>query len=346
DALAQDLGRGEERRRAFRLEAEERGEPGVRPVERRVAEAAPVLGGEIDAAELEVARDVLEEVDELQAGAHRVARGHEAGIVEPAQDAEHEAAAGVGGVHAVPLEVVPCLVLGHPLIHPVRLDQAVERLARQVELAHGRLHVPHDGPRRPPREEQLDLSGQVVQGGHPVALVRVAELVDEAGVAVERAHVRAQPAREEDRADREVLARRPGRDLRHFHAASIRGACVVESVAWRTLPGAGSTPSPASTGSTAASSCAWPESSTSTTRTRCATRYSHAPPRTRRSSSSISATCSSWTRPPSACSSRHAAGWRTSRGACLRRPAPRRGGRSRSPGSIDTSTSASPWTTR
>ncbi len=126
---------------------------------------------------------------------------------------------------AVPLQLVPGLVLRAALVDPVRLDQAQERLARQVELAHRRLHVPQHRPRRLALEGRAHLLLELVERGEAVSLERVAQLVDEPGVAVERPDVRAQGARKEDRTDREILPCRPRCDLGDLHLTSIRGGC-------------------------------------------------------------------------------------------------------------------------
>ena len=96
------------------------------------AEPAPIVGGEIDAAEREVARDVLEEVHELEPGADVVRPGDELRLVRAADHAEHEPPDRVGRVCAVAAQRVPRLVLGDALIHAVRLDQPEERLLRQI----------------------------------------------------------------------------------------------------------------------------------------------------------------------------------------------------------------------
>ena len=190
------LAGAEQLRSARRLEAQQLAQLRARPVERRLAEPPPVLRRQVHAPELEVARHVLEEVHELQPGAHRVARRDELRLVEPPQHAEHEPPARIGRVDAVVAQLLPRLVLRDALIHPVRLDQAEERLARQVELADRRLDVPQHRPRRAPLEGRVDLALELVERGKPVAVERVADLVDEPRVAVERADVRTQRARE------------------------------------------------------------------------------------------------------------------------------------------------------
>ena len=217
-----------QRRRPGRLEPEQRAEVVARPVERGVPEPGTVVRRQIDAAELEIARHVLQEVDELEPGADGVARSDELGVVEPPQHAEDEPAARVGRVDAVVLDVVPRLVRGHALIHAVRVDQTEERLAREIELAHGRLDVSEHGPRRLAVEGESHLRLELVERRETVAVVRVSELVDEPGVAVERAHVRTQGARKEDRSDREVLPGRPCGDSLELHSASIRASFAAK----------------------------------------------------------------------------------------------------------------------
>src|SRR4029078_11039374 len=74
DPQAQDLARGEELGGALRRHPQRPAQLLRRPVERRIAERAPVLRREIDPPELEVARHVLEKVHELPPGAPRSAR--------------------------------------------------------------------------------------------------------------------------------------------------------------------------------------------------------------------------------------------------------------------------------
>ena len=119
------------------------------------------------------------------------------------------------------LQVVPRLVLGHPLVHPVRLDQPQERLAWQVELADRRLDVPQHGPRRLAGEGGVDLALELVERREPVALVRVAELVDEPRVAVEGADVWPQRAAGRGASRREVLPGSAGGDLGELHATIL-----------------------------------------------------------------------------------------------------------------------------
>jgi len=138
-------------------------------------------------------------------------------VVEQPQHAEDEPPARVGRVDAVPLQVVPRLVVGDALVHPVGLDETKERLPRQSVFPDRRLDVAHDRPGRLVREGELHLALELVEGREPVALVCVAELVHEPRVAIERAHMPAQAAREEDRADREVLAGGAGGNLGNLH---------------------------------------------------------------------------------------------------------------------------------
>ena len=110
-------------------------------VERRHAEPTAILRREVDPPQREVARHILQKVDELEPGADVVAERDGLVVVKAAQDTEHEAAAGIGRVDAVVVEVIPRLVLGDPLVDSVRLDQPQERLARQVERVDRRLQI-------------------------------------------------------------------------------------------------------------------------------------------------------------------------------------------------------------
>ena len=233
---------GEELARPLGLEAEQREQLRIRTVELRHAEASPVVHGQIDATELEVARHVLQEVHELQAGAHVVARRDELGLGVQAQQTEHEPPHRICGMPAVLAQVVPGLVLRKTLVDPVRLDQPQERLTWKRELANRRLQRPHDGPGGLARVAGLDLLLELVERGEPIgcdaacrrrlgegagfacasaqrvclegpasapfrwrASELVAEHVDQAGEAVDRAQVRPQAAWEEHRGNREVL---------------------------------------------------------------------------------------------------------------------------------------------
>ena len=151
DPRAQHLARGEQRppRAPPRTAAAPRSSS-RRPVERRIAEACagPPPAGRCARARGRAARPAGSSRAGGRCTPSRSPR--RARLVELAQDAEHEAPARVGRVHAVLLQVRPRLVLAHPLVHAIRLDQPQERLARQLELANRRLHVPQ-APATPAR---------------------------------------------------------------------------------------------------------------------------------------------------------------------------------------------------
>src|SRR5207248_489847 len=126
DSHAEPLAGCEERAGSLGLEPQQLAERLARAIELHDAEPAPVLGGQVDPPELEVARNVLEEIHELEPRADVVARGDEPGIAVAPEQAENEPPDGVGGVDAVVLEVGPRLVLGNALVDPVCLDQAEE----------------------------------------------------------------------------------------------------------------------------------------------------------------------------------------------------------------------------
>src|SRR3954447_9900326 len=124
---------------------------------------------------------------------------------------------------AVVLQVAPALVLGDPLIHPVRLDQAQERLPRQVKRPDRRLENAHDGPRGRAAVARLELSLELIQRGEPVAFDLVAEDVDEARKSIDRAEVGPQAAGEEKGRDREVLGPGAAGDRADVHWQTIAG---------------------------------------------------------------------------------------------------------------------------
>ena len=145
-------------------------------VERRDLETAAIIRGKVDAPERQIARHVLEEVDQLEPGTDVVRGANQHRVVVETEQPEDEPADRVGGVVAVPLDLVPRLVLGLALVDPVALDQPQERLAREVELADRRLELPHHRPRRVAVVAGLDLTLQLVELCKPVALDLVARM--------------------------------------------------------------------------------------------------------------------------------------------------------------------------
>src|SRR5690348_11625358 len=79
DSRLQQAPGGEELAGARRLELERLRQLRARPLERDDPEATTVFGRQVDAAELEVTRHVLQKVHELQSGADVVARRNERG---------------------------------------------------------------------------------------------------------------------------------------------------------------------------------------------------------------------------------------------------------------------------
>src|SRR5207244_6555819 len=106
---------------------------------------------------------------------------------------------------------VPSVVLGDALIRSVRIDQAEDGRARQVEGTDRRLKLTHDRPCRLAVVARVELLLQLVEERVAVALGPVAEDVDEPAVAVDAPEVGTDRAREEQRGDGEVLpSRTPG----------------------------------------------------------------------------------------------------------------------------------------
>ena len=207
--------------RAIGLEAQQQEKFRTRPIERGHGETAPVDGRQVDATELEITRDVLKEVDELQSGADVVARRNELRVMSEPQEAEDEAPDGIGRVPAILTKIVPRPVFGDPLIHPVGLDQPDEMLARELELLDRRLEHFHHRPRRPAGVTGLELALELVERRQTIPLDLVAEDVDETGEAVDRPQVRSQMPWEEQRRDGKVLGARSARDDGDIHPGKI-----------------------------------------------------------------------------------------------------------------------------
>ena len=157
-------------------------------------EAPEILLRQVDTAELEVARRILEEVHELKTRADRVAHLHERRLVQAPVDAEHEPPHRIGRVGAVLPNLVPRLVAGLALVDPVRLDQSPERLERQRSGLDRRMQAPHHlclG-------RAVELPLELVEERQPVAWGLVAERVDEPREPVDRPEVRPRPRRGEE----------------------------------------------------------------------------------------------------------------------------------------------------
>ena len=199
------------------LEAQKLRQLRARPIERCDAEPPPVLAREVHAAELEIPRHVLEEVDELQARADLVARRHELRVAVQMQQPEHQPPDRIGGVPAVLAQVVPRLVVRVALVDPVGLDQPQKRLARERELTDGRLEDAHHRPGGLAGVTGFELALQLVQRGRPIAFDLITEDVHEPREAIDRAKVPPQPPREEQRGHGEVLRPRSAGDGSHVH---------------------------------------------------------------------------------------------------------------------------------
>ena len=97
----QDLTPGQQPARPFSLELQHPGQRGAGPVELGDAEALTIVARQVNPAEREVARHVLQEVDELEARADVVARCDEPRVAVQAQQPQHEPPDRIRGVPAV-----------------------------------------------------------------------------------------------------------------------------------------------------------------------------------------------------------------------------------------------------
>jgi hypothetical protein len=127
----------------------------------------------------------------------------------------------VRGQLAVAGELVVGDVPGNSLVLPVRLDQPLEGLARQVDPRDRVAQPAQQGVLWRPllRVDAIEVLLDRVQKREPVAPGLVAGIVHESREAVDRRQVAACLAREDEERDREVLPPR----LRHHVGGSRRG---------------------------------------------------------------------------------------------------------------------------
>jgi hypothetical protein len=130
-----------------------------------------------------------------------------------AEDAEHELSHGVRRAGAVFEELGEARVAPYPLVAAVRLDEPQEGLARQGAGAQRRREAPQQRVDRLAGEGPLEVLFEGGEGRQAVAGELVAQVVGEAGEAVESEQVAAQGAGQEAQGDGEVLARRAAEDV-------------------------------------------------------------------------------------------------------------------------------------
>ncbi len=202
-----------------------------------------VLQGEVDAAFLPIAIDVLPEVGELEGGAGVV--GETLALFVPVvEDVEEEAATWVGGVIAVVEEVIEGWVAGDFLVHAVGFDELEEGFAGDAEELDGLLEGDHDGVGGSfAGVATFEVFAPLVEEVEAVAVGFVAEVVDGAAVGVEVGDVLEEGFGEEEGADGEVFVVGPGelasvaKGLLEGPAAGVEGEngghglCSVEEAA-------------------------------------------------------------------------------------------------------------------
>ncbi len=201
--------------RAIGLEGDQRAHPlaGARRGEVRLAhaEAREVLGGHVDAAVREVLGHVLAVLGQLQRRADRV-RQRDPALVAHAEDRQHQLADGVGRQRAVAAQLLPAPIGRRALVEPVCVDQAHERLARERVASQRGRQRDEQRVRGGAREGAVELGFGPVERLQTVALVGVAELVDEPREAVDRDQAGALLACQQPARDREVLRARARQD--------------------------------------------------------------------------------------------------------------------------------------
>jgi hypothetical protein len=129
-----------------------------------------------------------------------------------AEHLEHEAPHRIRRVRAVREELGEGRDARRALVAPVGLDQPRERLARERAGSQRRLERAQQRMARLAGEGPVELRLEGVERGRAVALVVVAQMVREAGEAVDREQVPARVGRQQAQRDREVLAPRAGEE--------------------------------------------------------------------------------------------------------------------------------------
>src|SRR5207244_11853507 len=113
-----------------------RGSGMAREIVGAVAEASHVIARQVDAALVEVDRQILPEVRQLQRRADVVGTRLPLGIAI-AEQRQHQVPDRIGGMYAIVEEVVERREAGKPYVHAKRGEEAAKRLDRYGELTHG-----------------------------------------------------------------------------------------------------------------------------------------------------------------------------------------------------------------
>lgn len=170
----------------------------------RHAVAREVVEGEVDPiARAQVVADVLQVIEELQRRADPVGEQIELRVVVT-EDAQHEATDRIRRAPAIVEELLGVGITRDPQVLREGVEQIEEEALRKAEFGDGRSQV----------DEERHVGGHptlVGEEGTTVARERrgipelVGEVVGDARERVDAVHVPAQPLRDEERADREVL---------------------------------------------------------------------------------------------------------------------------------------------
>ena len=157
-----------------------------------------VLPRQVDPTQIQIARHVLQEVDELETGADVVRPRRELLVAGAAENPQNEPPDRIRRQRAVRLQVGPGLVLGDALVLPVALDQPPEGLARKRAGPDRRLELAHHRPVRLAGVAEVELPLELVERGEPVALPVVPEQVDQPRETVDRPQMGPVLAREQE----------------------------------------------------------------------------------------------------------------------------------------------------
>ena len=168
------------------------------------AEAEQVVLRQVHASGGEVLADVLQVFDDLQPAANVVGEASAVGVCHP-EDGEHGTTDWVGRQPAVVEQLVERGVAVLALVAAVGLDEVPKRVEVEAVAPDCRRQGVDGGVRSLAARCEVEVVFQPVEGGEPVAVVAVTDVVGEAGEAVHREQVDSQRAGQHPEGDREVF---------------------------------------------------------------------------------------------------------------------------------------------
>ncbi len=173
----------------------------------RTPKRSKIAARKIDAALGEIDGNVLPEIGELESAARQIGQALALGVAI-AEEVEHHAADRIGGTAGVAEEVVDGIEAGEINVGAKGAEQIGEGLARDIEAPRGIGQSDEDRMARGAGVGGVELVLPIVEpreafGGS--GRVFVGEVIGDAGVSVNRVHVRAHRARHQPRGDGKVF---------------------------------------------------------------------------------------------------------------------------------------------